>query len=30
MLKYIKFRKVFRKAKFDFTGVFNSLAHDDE
>lgn len=30
MLKFFYFWKVFRKAKFDFSGMFDSLAHDDD
>lgn len=30
MFKFFKFLKAFRKAKFDFSGMFDSLAHDDD
>ena len=28
--KYRNFRKAFKKAKFDFSGMFDSLAVDDD
>ena len=30
MLKFYYFWKVFRNAKFDFSGMFDSLATDDD